>query len=102
MIKSDCQESACCSIRLLSPLLPTFKRVNRDTKEVSQLRLRKSRGLSCFCTALQPASAIAATAVVVDAKDAAGMGICVRCGFLLLSASEGKMFLPMKRVAALF
>lgn len=97
MIKSDCQESACCPIRLLSPLLPTFKRVNRDTKEVSQLRLRKARGLSCFCTALQ-----SATAVVVDAKDAASMGICVRCGFLLLSASEGKMFLPMKRVAALF
>ena len=50
----------------------------------------------------QAASVIAAMAVVVDAKDAAAIGFYQRFGFLPLSTSAGRMFLPMKTVAALF
>lgn len=50
----------------------------------------------------QAAAAIAAMAVVVDAKDAAAAAFYERYGFMQLSATEGRMFLPMKTVAALF
>ena len=51
---------------------------------------------------MQAAAAIAAMAVVVDAKDAVAAAFYERYGFMPLSASQGRMFLPMKTVAALF
>jgi len=41
-------------------------------------------------------------AVVVDAKDVAAAAFYARYGLKPLSASEGRMFLAMKTVAALF
>jgi hypothetical protein len=41
-------------------------------------------------------------AVMVDAKDAEAAALSERYGFMQLSASEGRLFLPMKTVAALF
>lgn len=58
--------------------------------------------LDALYRSLQAAAAIAAMAVVVDAKDAAAAAFYERYGFKPLSASEGRMFLPMKTVAALF
>ena len=58
--------------------------------------------LDALYRSLQAAPAIAAMAVVVDAKDAAAAAFYERYGFMKLSASEGRMFLPMKTVAALF
>ena len=58
--------------------------------------------LDALYRSLQAAAAIAAMAVVVDAKDAAAAAFYERYGFMPLSASEGRMFLPMKTVAALF
>lgn len=71
-------------------------------------QLRKGQGLGQFLLldalyrSLQAAAAIAAMAVVVDAKDATAAAFYERYGFMPLSASEGRMFLPMKTVAALF
>ncbi len=68
----------------------------------------KGRGLGQFLLpdalyrSLQAAAVIAAMAVVVEAKDAAAASFYERYGFMQLSASEGRMFLPMKTVAALF
>lgn len=68
----------------------------------------KGQGLGQFLLmdamyrSLRAAAAIAAMAVVVDAKDAAAAAFYERYGFMPLSASEGRMFLPMKTVAALF
>jgi len=58
--------------------------------------------LDALYRSLQAAAAIAAMAVVVDAKDAAAVAFYERYGFITLSAEEGRMFLPMKTVAALF
>jgi predicted GNAT family N-acyltransferase len=58
--------------------------------------------LDALYRSLQAATTIAAMAVVVDAKDAAAEAFHERYGFIRLSASEGRMFLPMKTVAALF
>jgi len=58
--------------------------------------------LDALYRSLQAAPAIAAMAVVVDAKDAAAAAFYERYGFMPLSASEGRMFLPMKTVATLF
>ena len=58
--------------------------------------------LDALYRSLQAAAAIAAMAVVVDAKDAAAAAFYERYGFIPLSVSEGRMFLPMKTVAALF
>ncbi|OYT93739.1 MAG: GNAT family N-acetyltransferase [Burkholderiales bacterium PBB3] len=58
--------------------------------------------LDALYRSLQAAAAIAAMAVVVDAKDAAAVAFYKRYGFMQLSASKGRMFLPMKTVAALF
>jgi ribosomal protein S18 acetylase RimI-like enzyme len=68
----------------------------------------KGRGLGQFLLldalyrSQQAAAAIAAMAVVVDAKDAAAMAFYARYGFMHLSETEGRMFLPMKTVSALF
>ena len=68
----------------------------------------KGQGLGQFLLmdalyrSLQAAASIAAMAVVVDAKDAAAAAIYQRYGFTQLSASEGRLSLPMKTVAALF
>jgi predicted GNAT family N-acyltransferase len=68
----------------------------------------KGQGLGQFLLldvlyrSLQAAAAIAAMAMVVDAKDAAGVAFYERYGFMPLSESEFRMFLPMKTVAALF
>lgn len=51
---------------------------------------------------LQAATAIAAMAVVVDAKDGDAAAFYRRFGFMPLSTSEGRMFMPMKTVATLF
>ena len=58
--------------------------------------------LDALYRSLQAAASIAAMAVVVDAKDAAAAAFYQRYGFVQLSASEGRLFLPMKTVAALF
>lgn len=58
--------------------------------------------LDALYRSLQAAAAIAAMAVVVDAKDAAAAAFYGRYGFMPLSASQGRMFLPMKTVASLF
>lgn len=58
--------------------------------------------LDALYRSLQAAPAIAAMAVVVDAKDASAAAFYERYGFLPLSASQGRLFLPMKTVAALF
>lgn len=58
--------------------------------------------LDALYRSLQAAAAIAAMAVVVDAKDAAAAAFYERYGFMSLSASQGRMFLPMKTVASLF
>ena len=58
--------------------------------------------LDALYRSLQAASSIAAMAVVVDAKDATAAAFYQRYGFVQLSASEGRLFLPMKTVAALF
>ena len=58
--------------------------------------------LDALYRSVQAAAAIAAMAVVVDARDAAAAAFYERYGFMTLSASEGRMFLPMKTVAALF
>jgi predicted GNAT family N-acyltransferase len=58
--------------------------------------------LDALYRSLQAAQAIAAMAVVVDAKDAAAEAFYERYGFMPLSASESRMFLPMKTVATLF
>lgn len=58
--------------------------------------------LDALHRSLQAAAAIAAMAVVVHAKDAAAASFYERFGFMQLSASEDRMFLPMKTVAALF
>jgi GNAT superfamily N-acetyltransferase len=58
--------------------------------------------LDALYRSLQAAATIAAMAVVVDAKDAAAAAFYEHYGFMPLSASEGRMFLPMKTVAALF
>lgn len=58
--------------------------------------------LDALYRSLQAASSIAAMAVVVDAKDAAAAASYQRYGFMQLSESEGRLFLPMKTVAALF
>ena len=58
--------------------------------------------LDALYRSLQAAESIAAMAVVVDAKDAAAAAFYQRYGFVQLSASEGRLFLPMKTVAALF
>ena len=68
----------------------------------------KGQGLGQFLLmdalfkSLQAATAIAAMAVVVDAKDAASVAFYQHCGFLQLNASESRLFLPMKTVATLF
>lgn len=68
----------------------------------------KGQGLGQFllmdamCKSLQAATAIAAMAVVVDAKDGDAAAFYQRYGFLPLSASERRLFLPMKAVATLF
>ena len=64
--------------------------------------LGQSLLLDALYRSLQAAAAIAAMAVVVDAKDAAAAAFYERYGFMPLSASEGRMFLAMKTVAALF
>lgn len=51
---------------------------------------------------LQAAAAIEAFDVVVDAKDVAAAAFYQHYGFMPLSASQSRMFLPMKTVAALF
>jgi ribosomal protein S18 acetylase RimI-like enzyme len=58
--------------------------------------------LDALYRSLQAAASIAAMAVVVDAKDAAAAAFYQRYGFVQLSASEGRLFLPIKTVAALF
>ncbi|NBT56274.1 MAG: N-acetyltransferase [Betaproteobacteria bacterium] len=58
--------------------------------------------LDALYRSLQAAASIAAMAVVVDAKDATAAAFYQRYGFVQLSASEGRLFLPMKTVAALF
>lgn len=58
--------------------------------------------LDALYRSLQAAASIAAMAVVVGAKDAAAAAFYQRYGFVQLSASEGRLFLPMKTVAALF
>jgi len=58
--------------------------------------------LDALYRSLQAAAAIAAMAVVVDAKDAAAAAFYERYGFMPLSPSNGRMFLPMKTVVALF
>ena len=58
--------------------------------------------LDALYRSLQAAASIAAMAVVVDAKDTAAAAFYERYGFMPLSASEGRMFLSMKTVAALF
>ena len=58
--------------------------------------------LDALYRSLQAAAAIAAMAVVVDAKGATAGFFYERYGFMPLSASEGRMFLTMKTVAALF
>jgi ribosomal protein S18 acetylase RimI-like enzyme len=58
--------------------------------------------LDALYRSLQAAAAIAAMAMVVDAKDAAVVAFYERYGFMPLSASVGRMSLPMKTVAALF
>lgn len=58
--------------------------------------------LDALYRSLQAAAAIAAMAVVVDAKDDAAMAFYQQYGFAPLSASEGRLFLPMKTVASLF
>ena len=58
--------------------------------------------LDALYRGLQAAAAIAAMAVVVDAKDAAATAFYERYGIMQLSTSQGRMFLPMKTVAALF
>ena len=58
--------------------------------------------LDALYRSLQAAASIATMAVVVDAKDAAAAAFYQRYGFTQLSASEGRLFLPMKTVAALF
>ena len=58
--------------------------------------------LDALYRSLQAAASIAAMAVVVDAKDTAAAAFYERYGFMPLSASGGRMFLPMKTVAALF
>jgi len=68
----------------------------------------KGQGLGQFLLmdalykSLQAATAIAAMAVVVDAKDEAATAFYQRYGFLPLSTVEGRLFLPMKAVASLF
>lgn len=58
--------------------------------------------LDALYRSIQAGAAIAAMAVVVDAKDAAAAAFYGRYGFMPLSASQGRMFLPMKTVASLF
>ena len=58
--------------------------------------------LDALYRSLQAAASIAAMAVVVDAKDAAAAASYQRYGFMQLSEPEGRLFLPMKTVAALF
>lgn len=58
--------------------------------------------LDALYRSLHAAASIAAMAVVVDAKDAAAPAFYQRYGFTQLSASEERLFLPMKTVAALF
>jgi predicted GNAT family N-acyltransferase len=58
--------------------------------------------LDALYRSMQAAAAIAAMAVVVDAKDAVAAAFYERYGFMPLSASQDRMFLPMKTVAALF
>jgi len=58
--------------------------------------------LDALYRSLQSAASIAAMAVVVDAKDAAAAAFYQRYGFTQLSASDGRLFLPMKAVTAVF
>jgi len=58
--------------------------------------------LDALYRSLQAAASIAAMAVVVGARDAAAAAFYQGYGFVQLSASEGRLFLPMKTVAALF
>lgn len=58
--------------------------------------------LDALYRSVQAAAAIAAMAVVVDAKDEAAAAFYERYGFMPLSASIGRLFLPMKTVATLF
>jgi len=58
--------------------------------------------LDALYKSLQAATAIAAMAVVVNAKDAAAAAFYQHYGFLPLNASESSLFLPLKTVATLF
>lgn len=78
------------------------------TKLLAIDQTSKGQGLGQFLLldalyrSLQAADAIAAMAVVVDAKDAGAAAFYDRYGFMPLSAFEGRMFLPMKTISALF
>lgn len=71
-------------------------------------KTHKGQGLGQFLLmdalhkSLQTATVIAAMAVVVDAKDASAAAFYQRYGFLPLTDSESRFFLPMKTVATLF
>ena len=58
--------------------------------------------LDALYRSLKAAAAIVVMAVVVDAKDASAAAFHARYGFMQLSASEGRMFLPMKTVDVTF
>lgn len=68
----------------------------------------KGQGLGQFLLmdalykSLQAATAIAAMAVVVDAKDATAAAFYQHYGFLPLTDSASRLFMPMKTIAALF
>lgn len=68
----------------------------------------KGQGLGRFLLmdalykSLQASAAIAAMAVVVDAKDATAAVFYQHYGFLPLNAASSRLFLPMKTVATLF
>lgn len=69
---------------------------------------RKGQGLGQFLLmdalhkCLQASKAIAAMAVVVDAKDATAAAFYQHYGFLPLNAASSRLFMPMKTVETLF